>query len=329
MSDYIESVNNIMYDKEFTYAVDIQDVLEIKQYIKSTSNVGYACAITGKTALHILAKYSSFGGTNVDESNEIIRWLIQDKQINVNTLDAGNWTPLHLACRFASKTSHISTVKLLLELEADVNAVISKGTHSIILAITESRRDSSDNVVNLLLDYGANINSVYKGMVPLMFACRDSHIKCADDDYGHCRSSITTVELLLKRGANPNTIINGRTPLTLTYSFLSKGTTHIDTLKMLIKYGANQHLNINGILFYQMISDDLKEQLIPDLIESEDIIEKNDLMNMECVFCLDSLPEVKFNCGHICVCTNCYKFVNECYTCFEQVKTFSKIKITF
>lgn len=325
----VESADNMTTDQKFIHAISTQNVLDIKQYIKSVSNFSHKCDITGKTALHILAKYSSFGGTNVDESNDLIRWLIQDKQINVNIQDAGNWTPLHLACRFSSTTSHISTVKMLLELKANANATTNKGTPPIILAVNETRRDSSDDVVNLLLDSGANIDCEYKMATPLMYACRDSHRECANNDLSHCRSSITTVELLLKRGADSNIIINGVTPLVLTYNYMSKGGTHIDTLKMLIKYGANQHLNINGKSFYQMIPDNLKEQLIPDLIESEDIIEQKDLMESECVFCLDALPEVKFNCGHICVCTKCYKFVNECYTCFGQVKTFSKIKIKY
>jgi ankyrin repeat protein len=205
----------------------------------------------------------------------------------------------------------------------------NKGTPPIILAVNETRRASSDEVVSLLLDYGAPIDGIYKMMTPLMYACRDSHVECEDNDFSHCRSSLTTVELLLKRGADPNIIINNVSPLTLTYMYIPRGNTHIDTLKMLIKYGANQHLVVGGKSFYQSIPVELKEQLTPELMESEDIIEHKDLGEPECVFCLDSEPSVKFNCGHVCVCTNCYKFVYECYTCFELVKTFRKIKIKY
>lgn len=325
----VENIDATQIDQKFIHAISTQDVLDVKKYIKSVSNFTHRCDVTGKTALHILAKYSSFGGTDVDESNELIRWLIQDNHIDVDTQDAGNWTPLHLACRFATKTSHISTVRLLLELNANVNAITNKGTPSIILAVNETRRDSSDDVVNLLLDYGVDVNCVHKMMTPLMFACRDSHVECEDNDFSHCKSSITTVELLLKRGANSNIVINGVTPLILTYHYIPKGNTHVDTLKMLIKYGANKHLNVGGKSFYQIISNDIKEHLIPDLMESEDIIEHKDLIDPECVFCLDDVPEVKFSCGHICVCTKCYKFVHECYKCFNEVKTFSKIKIKY
>ncbi len=270
MSEFIDSEN---IDKKFMHAVNEQCVLEIKKHIKFTTNVHYKCKITGKTALHVLAKFSAFGGTNIEESNELIKWLVNELNFNINVQDAGNWTPLHMACRFTKTTSHISTVKLLLELNADVNVLTKKNRSPIILAINESKRASCDEVVSLLLDYGVNVNEKQLGMTPLMFACRDSHVECVDDNYNYCCSSITTVELLLKRGANPNIVINNKTPLLLTYEYLGKNT-HIDTLKMLIKYGANMHLIINGKSFYQIVSDDIKEQLVPHLIEIDEVIDQ-------------------------------------------------------
>ena len=323
------TIENIDINYEFKKAINLQDIVNLKKYIKLTSNPTYVSVETGKSALHILAKFSSYN-TDVSDSNELIVWLINNYGLCIDICDGGKWTPLHLACRFASKTSHVSTVKLLLDLGANTENPTNKGTTPIILAINESRRDSSDEVIQLLLNYGANIEVLCKSLSPLMFACRDSHVICADDDFTKCRSSITTVELLLKNGANPNVLIGNITPLILTYSHILKndGHTSIDTLQMLIKYGANIHQVVDNVSFYNMVTDEIREQLIPKLMKSEEIIELNDDLHVsECMICFDENPNVIYNCGHICVCNVCYKKVRECYKCFETVKSFKEIKL--
>lgn len=319
-----ETINHLdVIDSKYKNAIETQNIVELKKFIKLTSNVGYTSKVTGKNALHILSKYSSVEN-NFNESNDLIVWIITTKIFDVNVEDAGKWTPLHLACRYASSTSDTTTVKLLLELKADPNLFIHTGASPLVIAVNESRRSSSDDVVTLLIKYGANIEYVYNGLTPLMFACRDSHVICEDNDTSKCRSSITTVELLLKNGADPNVIVNKKTPLLLTYNSIATGNSHVETLKMLIKYGADQHMSIDGKSFYRLISDDIKEYIKPSLVEIEEYID-NEIQ--ECYYCLDAISTIKFNCGHICVCSQCYGNVGECYKCFKKVKTFYKLKL--
>jgi ankyrin repeat protein len=323
-TNIIENIDGCV-DKLFENSIKEQNILNLKKYIKFTTSLSYVDTTTGKNALHILAKYSSFS-TDVNESNELIKWLVLEQHFDINICDGGCWTPLTLASRLTNKSSSVSTVHTLLNLGANPNICMNKGKPPLVLAINETGRDSCDEVVNLLLDFGADIEFVSLNMTPLMYACRDSHMKCKIDDISHCCSSLTTVELLLKRGANPNVIINDFSPLFLTYRFIERGNSHKDTLKMLIKYGAKKYLKIGSKSFTDIIPIELDNELIEELLDSDEYVD--DKSENECVICLGDNPNVKFSpCGHVCVCPTCYHMTKECYTCFKFVEQYHKLKL--
>ena len=121
--------------------------------------------------------------------------------------------------------SYITTVRLLLEHGAEVNAVGQQGE----FALRQAAMHTSPACVKMLLDRGADPNmATVKGETALMMA--------ASHDGGNTES----VKLLLQRGANANAadLKNGRTAL----HWAMIGSTHIELVRLLLKHGADVNL---------------------------------------------------------------------------------------
>ena len=121
--------------------------------------------------------------------------------------------------------SYITTVRLLLEHGAEVNAVGQQGE----FALRQAAMHTSPACVKMLLDRGADPNmATVKGETALMMA--------ASHDGGNTES----VKLLLQHGANANAVDleNGRTAL----HWAMIGSTDIELVRLLLKHGADINL---------------------------------------------------------------------------------------
>ena len=74
------------------------------------------------------------------------------EDIDVRTGDDWSWTPLHIA----PMSEHASAVRLLLERDADINALDGRGNSALMLAIHAKRIETA----YLLLDAGADARVV-------------------------------------------------------------------------------------------------------------------------------------------------------------------------
>ena len=99
---------------------------------------------------------------------DVVQYLLT-KDIEINTRDRNDWTPLHDACTNGSPV----IVKILLQNGARVNASSKHGNTPLCSAAAVG----SSDVALLLLDAGANIEGrVGEGFLsPLQTACRRGH----------------------------------------------------------------------------------------------------------------------------------------------------------
>ncbi|KAK7866736.1 hypothetical protein R5R35_003156 [Gryllus longicercus] len=103
---------------------------------------------------------------------DTVRELL-DAGININFADSSGWTPL----MWAAKKAHANLVSLLIERNADVNALTDKNSTALHAA---SFHDHSGLCVKLLIDAGANVGGRNKtGRQPLHYAVLNSNVAAA------------------------------------------------------------------------------------------------------------------------------------------------------
>ncbi|KAI0559211.1 Ankyrin repeat containing protein [Gracilaria domingensis] len=104
----------------------------------------HAKDIENWTALHEAVKTS---GSRVD----IIEYLLDNCDVDINAVDDDGWNPLHVAARFGASEA----VDVLIRKGCDLNAQTEDRETAILLASAQS---GSTEVLRKLLSYGAKIN---------------------------------------------------------------------------------------------------------------------------------------------------------------------------
>ncbi len=231
--------------------IDAADVVELAEKVKQafTKN-DYAAFVTevdGELTSQSELNNCIHAWKNLASFNHI-----HDVKSKVGLTDSYKNTWLLSAVR----ANDISTVNLLLQNGADVNATNSNGQSAIILAAKQGQTD----MVQLLLDNKYNKADpnagIGKSVTPLYAASMFGRLEI--------------VKLLLKYQANPNAIYENGTPL-----YVAAGEGHGEVVEYLIDHGADQHLysNGNGSPIYvavlnhrtNIVEFSLKKRLIPIL----------------------------------------------------------------
>lgn len=180
------------------YAVSYKDIPSIKLLLSYGADIN-AKAPNGKTVLSIAIEDGYF---------DIIKLLVDaGAEIDISSLSA---------------VEDLDLFKYLFQsFNLDVNG---KGKSGAPILVSQAY-DGSEEIVNFLLDNGANINSVDKdGFTPLHEACLSNNLDM--------------VKLLLNRGANPNVKSkSGSTPIFKCW--FSSGDKNIPIYKELLKYGVD------------------------------------------------------------------------------------------
>ena len=102
---------------------------------------------------------------------------------------------LMLASKYSSTESSEEIVNFLLENGANVNIQNNMGTSALKFSAASSRKESSEKTVKMLLEHGANVNSQgIDGITTLMFCIY--HLKTT--------STLKTINLLLEYNADIN-----------------------------------------------------------------------------------------------------------------------------
>ena len=177
----------------------------------------------------------------------------------VHVRDENDTTPLFLA----TATRDLASMDLLLNAGADPNAVAS-GSYGIS-PIHNAGRGSQDRigeVIELLVEYGADVNNADKGGVTaLHMAVRDR--------------SVEAVRALLDSGADPDMEDRGRksTPLrravanTGRQGTVGKGKQAIQIVRLLIAAGANpSHVNRSGKSLIESTRNHMIRSLLQEAI---------------------------------------------------------------
>ena len=158
--------------------------------------------------------------------------------LNPQVIDEQNkegWTALMLSARNSKTDSSEETVKIILEHGAKVNIQEKNGSTALMMAVISSRTNSSEETVKLLLEHGAKVNIQEKnGCTALMRAVISSRTDSSEE----------TVKLLLEHGAKVNIQEkNGCTALMMAARY-SRTLSSEETVKMILEHGANVNIQI-------------------------------------------------------------------------------------
>jgi ankyrin repeat protein len=166
---------------------------------------------------------------NIDIFEYILQFFDEDY---INKQNHIGWTALMLASRNSKTDSSEKTVKMLLDAGADVNLQNEDWT-ALMFASRYSNNDSSEKTVKMLLDAGADVNLQNKdGCTALMFASR----------YSNKYSSEKTVKMLLDAGVDVDLKNeDGWTALMLASRYSNNDSSE-KTVKMLLDAGADVNL---------------------------------------------------------------------------------------
>ncbi|AKI79857.1 putative ankyrin repeat protein [Acanthamoeba polyphaga mimivirus] len=160
--------------------------------------------------------------------------------INYTNKSNNNITALMMAVKFANKDKNMNVINFLLDKGADLEFKDMHSWTALFYACRYSNSSGNIDAVKLLLEYGANINvNSIIGYTPLIIACQ----------YADRESNIETVKLLLEHGADPNFImLDKNTALSVAITCLSEN--RYEVVKLLLYYHADPntciYLNSDG-----------------------------------------------------------------------------------
>ena len=187
----------------------------IVQRLLQEPNINFdAVDLNGKSALHFAILTSD------------IVTALATKGANPNIRDKSGWTPLD----YAIGHNNIDAISSLVQSPYQLDSVQKLPTHEIPIHLACEK--STTDVVDVLIQYGADVNIKHNGMTPLMVACKRGHYGIvqhvlktqkvnvnAQDSNGltalHFSVQSNSVEIvctLLLKGADPNIAITS-TPL--------------------------------------------------------------------------------------------------------------------
>ncbi|KAK6177473.1 hypothetical protein SNE40_015567 [Patella caerulea] len=142
----------------------------------------------------------------------------------INTQDEEGLTPLH----YAAKNGNIEMVRVLLHRGADVS-IKENDDFLTPLSIACKNHGDHDDIVKLLIDWGANIDHKHRfNDTPLHEAIENGLVRC--------------VECLLENGANVNSQSKWKKKTPLHMVLKTPKRKRLEILGLLIKYGADANI---------------------------------------------------------------------------------------
>ena len=132
----------------------------IVQHLLQEPNIDIdAVDSNGKSALHFAIDLLT---------SEIVTALVT-KGANPNIRDKSGWTPVD----YAIGHNNIDAISALLQSSYQLDCVQKLLAHEIPIQL--ACEESTTEVVDVLIQYGADVNRKHNGMTPLMVACKRGH----------------------------------------------------------------------------------------------------------------------------------------------------------
>jgi len=156
----------------------------------------------------------------------------------INLQNDQGWTALMLAARNSRTDSQDSTVQLLLHAGAKIDLQEPDGWSAIMMAARSSRVDSQDSTIQLLLQAGAKIDlQTPDGWSAIMMAAR----------YSRTDSQDSTIQLLLQAGAKIDLQNQVGCSALMIAAHCSCTDSQDSTVQLLLRAGADAGLQCVGV----------------------------------------------------------------------------------
>jgi len=238
--------------------------------------------------------------------------------INITTKEGAS--ALLLASRNSKTNSTEETVKLLIDAGSNVNLQANDGCTALLLASIYSKNKSTERTVKLLIDAGANVNlQCNGGLSALHLASRNSRTKSTEG----------TIKLLIDAGANVNLQDNyGQSALHLASKYSGTKSTE-ETVKLLVDTGANVNLqNNNGWSALHFASRYLEtksteETLVILVLNGANINLKNNNNKTPIDLLPNGFEKIKNMFTMINKQKKYNKIISECVICFGELESFT------
>ena len=239
MSRYftIEDVLNLYASGFFTQENDINYILskinnkEFITYTQIRQLLDYgANDFTGFT---IYAEFHRRGGyiyndvmaqAIINDDIEVVQLLLNTNDFDINNFDINNQTALEVAILY----NNAEIVELLLENGAMIYDELEWLMKFPSLISALENPDIDMRIVQLLLQYGADCDSVYDDYTPLIMAIENGNIDA--------------VELLIESGANVNVQTQGRRSIQTTALIEASQNGNVEIVRLLLENGADPNI---------------------------------------------------------------------------------------
>jgi ankyrin repeat protein len=222
------------------------------------NSIGFIASLLNMDQIFDFCQKFGIGFTTVDDQDEkneysllhfvcrfakyfppqYVKRLIELEKDKINYKNIYGNTALILAAKYANTTSSEVIVNMLIEAGADLYSTNDNGMTALMVAARWAKSSSSENTVKILIEAGSDLNTQKNnGWTALMLAAGRSN----------STSSENTVKILIEAGADINIKSEGGTTALMIASARSKTNSSENTVKMLIEAGADLNLeNKNG-----------------------------------------------------------------------------------
>lgn len=167
--------------------------------LKYKSDAKYECCPDIKCNKFTLLMFLVAHYKQIPDALFKIKAVLNNSKTKINAQNKLGWTALMIASRNSSTNCDNEVVELLLEYGANPDKQNIDGDTALILACQYSRTDSSIKTVDLLLNYDANVNIIdNNGWTALITIV----------NFNDTTSDINVIDILMKQGADINAITN-------------------------------------------------------------------------------------------------------------------------
>lgn len=241
--DELKKIHNINFDEilEFKYKLYQDDNQNSKIEWINHDDESSECN---------LIKYLPLSHAINSSQNHIVKWLLDQKKVNIDLRDSNGIAPIHSA----SESDNIEAMKLLLSHNADINFTENCSDKAFSNHKTAIFEVKSLEMASLLLAHGDIDLSIM----------RSNNFNVINSFAGVAKFELCELVIQKLKSTNQLELINcqnvfGNTALHSACSSIASPISHLKTVKLLVDNGADLTVkNLEGKYAYELISSNQK-----------------------------------------------------------------------